>query len=164
MLMLAFAAALLQPVDSPALEVRRDPITDRVSAFAIVRSPEGRLAIGCDPEQFRGVRVLVHSSRAWFARERFVSRARSFTFRFDRARPTSSRWATERRTAWPMSSRVTRGFIQRARTAHQVVVRTTDMEGRRFDLSFDLTGARPLINEALGLCTGAFVPSALPRR
>ena len=166
MLMLVLAAAL-QPVAltaPPALEVRRDPITDRISAFAVFRAPEGRLAIGCDPQQFRGVRVLVHSGRAWFARERFVSRERAFTFRFDRGRPTRTGWDTERRTAMLQSSRATSAFIRRARAAGRVVIRAVDMEGRQLDLTFNLSGGRPVINEALGLCAGAFAPTSLPRR
>ena len=51
----------------------------------------------------------------------------------------------------------------RARTAQRLAIRTKDFEGRQMDFVFDMTGARPLIDEAIGICTGAFVPTALPR-
>jgi len=162
MLALALATALQLAVP-PTLEVERDPITDRVSAFAVIRSPEGRLAIGCDPQEFEGLRLMVHSTRGWFARAEFVSRARRFAFRFDRARPVRVRWETSRRTAWVGSSRTASLMIARARSAQRLAVRTKDFEGRQMDFVFDMTGARPLIDEAIGICNGAFVPTSLPR-
>lgn len=162
MLALALAAAL-QPAVPPALEVERDPITDRVSAFAVIRAPQGRLAIGCDPQEYDGLRMMVHSTRGWFARAEFVSRARRFTFRFDRARPVRVRWETSRRTAWVGSPHTASLMIARARTAQRLAIRTKDFEGREMDFVFDMAGARPVIDEAVGICTGAFVPTALPR-
>ncbi|MFN3726872.1 MAG: hypothetical protein ACK4SZ_11280 [Allosphingosinicella sp.] len=164
MLALALAIAALQPTVPPALEVERDPITDRVSALAVIRAPEGRLAIGCDPEEYGGLRLTVHSTRGWFARAEFVSRARQFTFRFDRARPVRVSWETSRRTAWVGSPRTASRMIARARTAQRLAIRARDFEGRQMDFLFDMTGARPLIDEAIGICTGAFVPTALQRR
>ena len=163
MLVLALAAAALQPTVPPALEVERDPLNDRVSAFAVIRAPEGRLAIGCDPQQFDGLRIMLHSTRGWFARAEFVTRARRFAFRFDRARPVRVRWETSRRTAWVGSQRTTSLMIARARAAQSLVVRARDFEGRQMDFVFDMAGARPLIDEAIGICSGAFVPTSLPR-
>lgn len=163
MLALALAAAALQPTVPPTLEVERDPITDRVSALAVIRAPEGRLAIGCDPHEYDGVRLTLHSTRGWFARAEFVSRARRFTFRFDRARPVRVTWETSRRTAWVGSSRTASLMIARARTAQRLAVRAKDFEGRQMDFLFDMAGARPLIDEAIGICNGAFVPTSLPR-
>ena len=164
MLTFVLAAAAFQPAAMPTLEIRRDPMTDRVSAMAIVRSPEGRLEIGCDPTRYQGIRLTAHSTRAWFAREEFVSRARRFQFRFDRARPVRVRWETERRTAWVESSRTTRLMIQRARTAHRLAIRGEDLEGRRVDLIFDLTGAWPMIERAYNICSGIPVPALPPSR
>ena len=163
MLAFALAAAALQPALQPTLEVERDPITDRVSAVAVVRSPEGRLVIGCDPQEYDGLRVSVHSTRGWFARPEFVSRARHFTFRFDRARPVRVTWETDRRTAWVGSRRVASAMIVRARAAQRLAIRAKDVEGRQMDFVFDMAGARPLIDQAVGICNGAFVPTSLPR-
>lgn len=164
MLAVALAVAAFQPAMAPALEVERDPITDRVSAFAVIRAPEGRLAIGCDPQEFDGIRVMVHSTRGWFARAEFVSRARQFTFRFDRARPVSVRWETSRRTAWVGSQHTAAAMIERSRWASRLAIRGRDFEGRQMDFVFHLAGARPVIEEAVGICNGAFVPSLFPRQ
>lgn len=164
MLAIAVAAAAFQPALAPALEVERDPINDRVSAFAVIRSPEGRLAIGCDPQEYDGIRVMVHSTRGWFARAEFVSRARHFTFRFDRARPVRVTWETSRRTAWVGSPRTAAVMIARARGAYRLAIRGKDFEGRQMDFVFDMAGARPVIDEAVGICNGAFVPSLFPRQ
>jgi len=164
MLTLALAAAALQPATAPAIEVRRDPMTDRVSAMAVIRSPEGRLEIGCDPTRYFGTRLTVHSTRAWFAREEFVSRSRRFQFRFDRARPVRVRWETERRTAWVDSLRTTDLMIRRAQTASRLAIRGKDVEGRRVDLSFNLAGAWPEIERVYNICRGVPVPAIPPAR
>jgi hypothetical protein len=164
MLAFALAVAALQPAVPPALEVERDPITDRVTALAVIRAPEGRLAIGCDPRVYPGLRLSVHSARGWFARAEFVSRARQFTFRYDRARPVRVSWETSRRTAWVGSQRTAARMIARARTAQRLAIRGRDLEGRQMDFIFDMTGARPVIDEAIGICNGAFVPTSLQRR
>ena len=163
MLAIALAAAALQPSQPATLEVERDAITDRVSAAAVVRAPEGRLVIGCDPEEYPGLRITVHSTRGWFARPEFVSRSRRFTFRFDRARPVRLTWETERRTAWIDSRRVTSAMIARARAAQRLAIRAKDVEGREMNFLFDMAGTRPLIDQAVGICNGAFVPTSLPR-
>lgn len=164
MLTLALALAALQPPPddegaaghsptqaSVTVDIAPDAITDRISAFAVVRGEDGRLAIGCDPQAFRGVRVQLHASY-WLAPERFLRRARTFRYRFDDLPARRGRFETERRTAWLRGSRATAAFIDGARGAGRVVIRAIDVEGRVLDLAFPLAGAAAAIDEALSHC------------
>lgn len=157
MLALALTAAI-QTIDDPvALEVTRDRINDRVSAFATVRGERGMLAIGCEPRDYDGVRVTLRS-RYWLARESVITGARSFPIRFDRAQARRSQWRTSGRQGWIRSRGATRDFIARARGAREVVVRAIDVEGRRLDLVFPLAAAHGTIDQALAICSGAVPP------
>lgn len=158
MLTLAIALAAAQPGDDPVgLEVTRDPITDRVSAMATFRGDRAVLAIGCDPTQFRGVRVTLRS-RYWLARENFITGTRAFSYRFDRGRAWRSRWDTSGRLGWMDERRETNRFIGQARLARRLVIRAVDVEGRKLDLAFPMAGASRAIDEALALCAGRLVP------
>lgn len=152
MLTLALALAAFQAFpEGVSVDVRQDAITDRVSAFAVVTGREGRLAIGCDPHEFGGVRVQIRS-RYWLARENFITGARSYPYRFDRDRAYASRWSTSARLGWMDSPRQASEFIAKARVARRVVVRTIDVEGRERDLIFPLVQAQPAIDEVLAIC------------
>jgi hypothetical protein len=145
-------AAALQTMDDPvALEVTRDRISDRVSAFATIRGDRGMLAIGCEPRNYRGVRVTLRS-RYFLARENVVTGARSFPIRFDRDPARPGRWTTTGRQGWLRGGTATRAFIARARGAREVAVRAVDVEGRELDLVFPLAGAQGTINQALAIC------------
>ena len=151
-------AAALQTMDHPvALEVTRDRINDRVSAYATVRGDRGMLAIGCEPREYEGVRVTLRS-RYWLARENVFTSARSFPIRFDRAPPQRARWVTSGRVGWLKASSASRDFIVQARRAREVTVRAIDVEGRRLDLVFPLAQARGTINQALAICSGTVPP------
>lgn len=157
---LAVAAATLQVMDDPVgLEVTRDRITDRVSAFATIRGERGMLAIGCEPRDFAGIRVTLRS-RYYLARENVITGTRSFPIRFDRQPARRAGWQTSGRQGWIKSRSATRAFIARARGTGEVVVRAIDVEGRRLDLVFPLAGAHGTINQALAICSGAVPPPA----
>jgi len=151
-------AAAWQVSDDPVqLEVTRDRLTDRISAFATVRGDRAMLAIGCDPREYRGVRVTLRS-RYWLAPENLITNARSFPYRFDRRPARRGRWSTDGRTGWIKSRAVTRNFIWWARSSREVVVRAVDVEGRHIDLVFPLAGAGPAIDRALAICSGRAAP------
>lgn len=162
MLMLALVLAaqpLVEPDGVPvavpvSVEVTQDPITDRVGAFATIRTEEGRLAVGCDPTRFRGVRVQVQS-RYWLAHENVVTGVRKFDYRFDATPPRRGRFRTSARTAWLRSREETDYFMSWMRRAERVVIRVRDVEGRRLDLGFPLAEMGPAIDEALRICAGA---------
>lgn len=156
-LILAVAAAA-QTMDNPvALEVTRDRINDRVSAFATIRGDRGMLAIGCEPREYEGIRVTLRS-RYWLARENVVTASRSFPIRFDREEARRARWVTSGRLGWLRSRGATRAFIDQTRGAREVVVRAIDVEGRRLDLVFPLANARATIDQAVAICSGAVTP------
>ena len=151
-------AATFQVMDNPvALEVTRDRINDRVSAFATIRGDRGMLAIGCEPREYEGVRVTLRS-RYWLARENVFTGARSFPVRFDRQPARKARWITSGRLGWMRSRSAARDFIAQAQNAREVVVRAIDVEGRRLDLVFPVGTARRTINQALAICSGAAAP------
>ena len=151
-------AASLQTLDNPvALEVTRDRINDRISAFATVRGERGMLAIGCEPREYEGVRVTLRS-RYWLARENVITGARSFPYRFDRRHPRKGQWRTSGRVGWLKSGSATRDFIATLRGANELAVRAVDVEGRHLDLVFPLREAHGVINQALAICSGAVQP------
>jgi hypothetical protein len=165
---LALAAAQQPAMQEPSVrvEVSRDPIDDRVTAFARIRSAEGTepatLSIGCDPNLYAGVRVMVQS-RLYLARENAITGVRRYRYRFDAWRPRSARFQTERRTAWMDSRRESASFIAWTQSARQVVVRIIDAEGRRVDLTFPLLGTGPSIQEALRICGTQRYVAPLPQ-
>lgn len=156
-LVLAVAAAVQTMDDPVALEVTRDRINDRVSAFATIRGERAMLAIGCEPREYEGVRVTLRS-RYWLARENVFTSARSFPIRFDRTPARRARWVTSGRLGWLKAAHANRDFIVEARQAREVTVRAIDVEGRRLDLVFPLAEARGTINQALAICSGAIPP------
>ncbi len=159
MLTLALAmTAAFQTMDDPvALEVTRDRINDRVSAFATIRGERGMLAIGCEPREYEGVRVTLRS-RYQLARENILTGARSFRVRFDGAPARLTLWNISGRQGWMRTRSATRDFLLRSRSAREVVVRAIDVEGRRLDLVFPLAGAHGTINQAIAICSGAVQP------
>lgn len=154
---LALAASWQSLNDPVALEVTRDRLDDRISAFATIRGDQAILAIGCDPRKYRGVRVTLRS-RYWLAPENLITGARSFPYRFDRRQARRGRWATQGRTGWIKSRNAALNFIYNARTSREVVVRAVDVEGRHLDLVFPLAGAHATINRALAICAGSVQP------
>lgn len=159
-LALALAAAVQLSQDPVGLEVTRDRINDRVSAFATVRGDRAMLAIGCEPREYEGIRVTLRS-RYHLARENVFTSARSFPYRFDRDPARKARWVTSGRQGWMRSRYAAQDFIANARRAREVTVRAIDVEGRRLDLVFPLDGASAAINQALAYCSGAVQPPAV---
>ncbi len=152
-MLVAIAALALQvPPEGTSLQVRVDPINDRASAFAVITGDMGRLRIGCDPNEFTGVRVQL-MSRFWLANESFISGTRSYLFRVDRRPAVRVRFETERRTAWINSRAQVARFISNARNARRVVIQAIDVEGREIDHIFPLAEARPVIDEMVAICS-----------
>jgi hypothetical protein len=134
------------------MEVVRDPITDQVSADAILRDAGQRLSVSCDPAHYRGLRVSF-SSMHWLARGNVLTGERAIVYRFDDQRP--------RRLLWQVGSRSghigdRRGrvapFLRALIGAQRLVLRTRDVEERPFDLTFRIVGARPAIARLLEAC------------
>ena len=161
---IALAAASLQPFDEPLVltpldrlprpmmvEIDRDPITDAVSAFAIARAHNGRLAIGCDPDRYRGMRVTFRS-QSWLAAENFFSGVRKMTYRFDQDVPIRGRWDIKDDTAILRPWAQVPAFVSWVVISRQLTIRTKDIENRERDLVFSLEGGRPAIDKMLEVC------------
>lgn len=141
----------LFPVRPMTLEVRQDPITDHVTAFAVARADRMRLAAGCDPDRYDGVRLTLSGS-LWFAGERLLTGRRNFAYRFDRAEPGMSAWSTEDRFAILQPRAYTPRFLGWMAASERLVLRVRDIEGRELDLVFPLAGARAAIEGMLAAC------------
>jgi hypothetical protein len=142
----------LEPILRPmTVEVEQDPITDKVSAFAVARSADGRLAIGCDSQRFRGIRVAVRS-QGWFSGRNIMTGMRIMPFRFDRQPAIKGNWLIDddAATLYPSSQIIS--FLNAATAAQRLTIRTKDIEGRQKDLTFSMVGGGPAIRQMLQIC------------
>ena len=135
------------------LETERDPITDRVSAYAVARTQNGRLWVGCDPDHFRGLRVYVRG-RGWFEGD-FFRGGRTVTYRFDNAAPERMNWRTRKGAALLRSPGRVANFLDWMRASQRLVIRARDVERREVDLIFPLAGSRAAVDGMLRACSGA---------
>lgn len=135
-----------------SIEVRQDPITDRISAFAVARTDGARLAIGCDPQRWRGLRVVLDPTRAYLPNEPLLSGAHRFPYRFGKTRPRSPRWSGNGNEAFLKGRRETASFVRQALAAPRVAVQIRDVEERTLSFIFSLTGSRTVLPEVLRLC------------
>lgn len=145
----------LAPIERPMLvEIERDPITDSISAFAVARSSDGRLSIGCDPDRYRGLRVTVHS-QAWFAGENLFTGRRAMPFRFDRGAAVNGRWDIEEDAAILRPRAQVAAFINAVPPSGRVTIRTRDIENREKDLVFSTLGGRSAVQQMLRACAAS---------
>jgi hypothetical protein len=145
----------LEPILRPmVLEIKRDPITDAMSAFATARSSDGRLSIGCDPDRYRGVRVAVRS-QGWFASKKILKTTHIMPFRFDRRTAVEGNWRVKDNTATLRPTEQVVSFITAATAANRVTIRTRDIENREKDLTFSVLGGGPAIRRVLQICNAA---------
>jgi hypothetical protein len=154
LLILAFtpaAAAAQQPPPLPmTVEIERDPIDDSVRAFAIARTRDARLSVGCNPRRYRGVRVMLAGS-AWLSSS-FVSGRRAIHYRFGDAPARRTRWQTRRGVASLRPEPRVLSFLQWMAASDRLAVRTRDVEGRELNLIFPLQGGRAAIDRMLAAC------------
>lgn len=161
---IALAAAAAQPLDEPlvltplellpkpmVVEIERDPITDAVSAFAVAHARKGRLAIGCDPDRYTGIKVSFRS-RDWLADENFITGSRKITYRFDQAVPVRARWDISNDRATLASPWRVPEFLSWVMSSRRLTIRTKDIEKRERDLVFSLEGSRPAVDRMLEVC------------
>lgn len=145
------------------VEVERDPISDAVSAFAVAEARNGRLAIGCDPDRYRGIRVSFRS-RHWLAEESFITGTRRMVYRFDGSTPVRGRWVVDEDWATLRPWSRVPDFVRSAASSRRLTIRTSDIENRERDLSFSLEGGAQAIGEMLRHCRlGALGPALIGR-
>jgi hypothetical protein len=154
MLMFALALAAQLPPEPMTVTMGRDLINDRVRATAELRQGGNRLAVICETGDEDGPRVTFHA-RHWLARGHLFSSRRRMTYRFDDAPPRRMFWRIrERRATLTRDVRVA-AFMRDLRTARRLVIRSSDMEKRRFDAVFDLQDVGPAVDRVLQTCSGS---------
>lgn len=158
MLFMALALAAVDPPPRPMdVEVIEDPITDDIRAYATVRDGGHRLVVSCDPAEYDGARVAVHSRR-WLARGNLFTGDRPLTYRFDRLPPRRMMWDVEDRRALLTGESRVDPFLRDLLLAERLVVRARDVEYREFDMIFRLVDVRPAIEQALAACRDQRLP------
>jgi hypothetical protein len=128
-----------------------DPINDSVSASVTLRGERGsRLSIGCDPREYRGVRVML-TSEGWLQESWYTAR-RTVRYRFDGAKPFKAWWETREGVAYERSRKHVARFIGWMMTSERLAIRTRDVEDREVELVFALAGVRPELDRMLTAC------------
>lgn len=159
-LMLAALFAVGEPMTA---EVMTDAITDRVSATATLRSGDYRLEVGCTPHEARRVWVRLASNR-WFRIGDPLDQGLFFTHRFDDHRPQRLKWRVHERRATLVGRNRVEPFVRWLTVSDRLTIRARGPEGRRYDVDFEIEGAREAISEALDACNDNFLNGPRPTR
>jgi len=154
-------AALLAGGEPMTAEVSRNRITDEVRAVATLRSGDHRLEVGCTPHEARRIWVQLYSNR-WFRIGDPLDQGLFFTHRFDDGEPGRYKWRVNERRATLVGRSRVEPFIRWLLQSDQVILRAPGPEGRRYDVTFRIEGARAAIDEALQACGEDFLTR--PRR
>ena len=137
------------------VDVNRDRLTDRVSAVATLRSGDDRLDVGCTPHEPRRVWVRLRSHR-WFRGGDPIDGNISFRYRFDDRRARRLILSVRERTAMLVGRGRVQRFVRELIGARQLIVRAPGPERRRYDIVFEIDGAREAIGQALEACGDPF--------
>ena len=150
---LALASAGL-PAQPMQAQLIRDPITDQLRAYAVLREDGNTLVVSCRGGEPDDPLVSLHS-RHWFKPGFFLSGDRAITYRFDDQPPRRSMWDINGRQAALTSDSRVAHFLQGLAGAERLVIRARDVENRRIDLYFQVRNAAPAIRQALAACAAA---------
>lgn len=155
MFLLALALAAAEPPSPPPrpmrVEIARDSISDDVTATATLLDRGAKLTLACDPDDYRGIRV-VFTSRHWMAGSSIGTGERALLYRFDENPPVRLVWVMRDRGARLAGrERVTR-FLRGLIGSEQLLFRSRNIEDRRIDIVFRLVGARPAVEQLLDAC------------
>ena len=145
------AAAALWGGEPMTAEIVRDPLTDRVSATATLRSGDDRLDIGCTPHEPRRAWVRLRSHRWYRAGNAFNGNIR-FDHRFDQEPARRLQWSVRERAAMLVGRARVRTFVIKLINARRLVIRAPGPEHRRYDIVFAIDGAAEAINQAFDAC------------
>lgn len=137
------------------VDVNHDRINDRASAVATLRSGDDRLEFGCTPYEPRRVWWRLRSHR-WFRGGDPIDGNIAFRVRFDDHDSQRLTWSVRERTAMLVGRGRVQRFAQWVIGSRQLIVRTRGPERRRYDITFELDGAREAISRALEACGDTF--------
>ena len=143
-----------RPPQPMEVVVVRDPITDAVRAWAVVREDGNRLVVGCDPAEHAGVRISFHARR-WLAPGNLLTGQRPVVYRFGDLPPVRMMWDVEDRRGRLSDPPRERSFLDHLLVAERLAIRARDIEGNRFDMVFRLVAVRPAVEHALAACAAA---------
>ena len=73
------------------VEIARDSISDDVAATATLLDRGAKLTLACDPDDYRGIRVIF-TSRHWMAGSSLGTGERALLYRFDEEPPVRLVW------------------------------------------------------------------------
>jgi hypothetical protein len=162
-MLIAALALLAQDVPEPLASepppqpmetmIVRDAITDEIRAFAILRDRGNRLVVSCEPSEYDGARVSVHSRR-WLARGNLFTGERPVVYRFDELAPARMMWDVNDRRGLLAGDRRVQRFLDDLTASEELVVRTRDIENHEFDMTFRLLDVRTAVDAALAACAG----------
>ncbi|HEY0043734.1 MAG TPA: hypothetical protein VGB62_04210 [Allosphingosinicella sp.] len=138
----------LRPV---VYESHVDPVDDSVSASVSLRGERGaRLSVGCDPREYRGVRVML-AADGWLQESWYTAR-RTVRYRFDAGKPRKAWWETGDGIAYERSPKHVARWIGWMMQSERLALRTRDIEGREIEIVFPLAGLRPELDRMLTAC------------
>jgi hypothetical protein len=155
MTLLALTLAAMSLGEPMTVEVNRDRLTDRVSAVATLRSGDDRLDVGCTPDEARRIWVRLRSHR-WFRAGNPFNGSRSFRYRFDDRPAERTHLRVRERSARMIGRGRVERFVRELVDARQLVIRAHGPERRRYDIVFEIDGAREAIGQALEACGDPF--------
>ena len=128
-----------------------DPLDDSVSASVTLRGERGtRLSIGCDPREYRGVRIML-ASDGWLQESWYTAR-RTVRYRFDTDRQRKAWWETSEGVAYERSHKHVARWIGWMINSERLALRTRDIEDREIEIVFPLAGVRPELDRMLTAC------------
>lgn len=155
MYLLALALAAAEPPSPPPrpmrVEVTRDSIKDDVTATATLLDRGAKLTLTCDPDDYRGIRV-VFTSRHWMAGSSLGTGERALLYRFDEAPPVRLVWIMRDRGARLAGRERVTDFLRGLIRAERLLFRSRNIEDRPIDIPFRLVGARPAVEQLLDAC------------
>jgi hypothetical protein len=116
-----------------------------------LRSGDNRLELGCTPHERRRIWVRLRSNR-WFQGGDPIDGNISFRSRFDDRPARRWTWSVRERTALLVGRVRVERFVRELVASRQILIRARGPERRRYDLVFEIDGAREAIGQALEAC------------
>jgi len=155
MFLLALALAAAEPPSPPPrpmrVEIVRDSISDDVAATATLLDRGAKLTLACDPDDYRGIRVIF-TSRHWMAGSSLFTGERPLLYRFDEEPPVRLIWNMRDRGARLTGRERVTDFLRGLIASERLLFRSRNIEDRRIDIVFRLVGARPAVEQLLDAC------------
>jgi len=129
----------------------KDPMTDKVTAHAILTGDVGSLGVGCsgaagsDP----GVSIIVVTDE--FLGQDILGRGRPGRVRFDDRKMSETTWHYGSNGAWPDDAE-TANFVARLLAAQKLAIQLTTFEDHNVTIAFDASGGQDALRQVYAAC------------